>query len=76
MLEFFKYRYGYLKRMCLLPFLFSNANKFTSEGAIALIFNVKEEENCVYFRVTDTGTGIPESKQKKVFERFGKFFST
>ena len=52
--------------------LLSNANKFTSKGSITLSFNVNKEEECVYFRVTDTGTGIPEDKQKKVFERFEK----
>lgn len=52
--------------------LLSNANKFTSKGSITLSFEVNEEEDCVYFRVSDTGTGIPEDKQKKVFERFEK----
>ena len=52
--------------------LLSNANKFTSKGSITLGFEVNEEEDCVYFRVSDTGTGIPEDKQKKVFERFEK----
>ena len=52
--------------------LLSNANKVTSKGSITLSFEVNEEEDCVYFRVSDTGTGIPEDKQKKVFERFEK----
>ncbi|WP_099294241.1 MULTISPECIES: HAMP domain-containing sensor histidine kinase [unclassified Butyricimonas] len=52
--------------------LLSNANKFTPRGSITLAFEVDEKEDCIYFSVTDTGCGIPEEKQKKVFERFEK----
>lgn len=52
--------------------LLSNANKFTEQGSITLGFEINEAEDCVYFSVTDTGRGIPEDKQKKVFERFEK----
>ena len=52
--------------------LLSNANKFTEQGSITLGIEINEEQDCVYFSVTDTGRGIPEDKQKKVFERFEK----
>ena len=52
--------------------LLSNANKFTEQGSITLGFEINEAEDCIYFSVTDTGRGIPEDKQKKVFERFEK----
>ena len=52
--------------------LLSNANKFTDSGKIVLDFSVDEEKQCIIFRVSDTGCGIPEEKQKVVFERFAK----
>lgn len=52
--------------------LLSNANKFTTKGTITLSIEVNEAEENVYFMVTDTGCGIPEDKQQKVFERFEK----
>ncbi len=52
--------------------LLSNANKFTERGSITLGVEIDETRNCIYFSVTDTGRGIPEDKQKKVFERFEK----
>lgn len=52
--------------------LLSNANKFTERGSITLGFDVCEQEDCVYFYVADTGCGIPENKQQRVFERFEK----
>lgn len=52
--------------------LITNANKFTMEGSITLSFKVQKEKNMVCFSVTDTGSGIPEEKQEKVFNRFEK----
>ncbi len=52
--------------------LLSNANKFTWEGKIRLGFTIDEDTDCVIFSVTDTGTGIPLEKQKRIFERFEK----
>jgi CheY-like chemotaxis protein/putative methionine-R-sulfoxide reductase with GAF domain len=61
--------------------LFSNAFKFTSEGSITLTISRPDDqidlshigldrENTIAFSVTDTGIGIPEEKQKVIFEAF------
>lgn len=53
--------------------LLNNALKFTPDGGkISLDYQIDEEEQCVLFYVTDTGTGIPEDKQELVFQRFEK----
>jgi CheY-like chemotaxis protein len=53
--------------------LIGNALKFTSEGSveigIALVSSTATEAR-IQFSVKDTGIGIPEDKQKDVFERF------
>lgn len=49
--------------------LLSNAIKFTpSGGNISVTIEDKESDVCI--RVKDTGKGIPEEKQKSIFERF------
>lgn len=48
--------------------LLSNAIKFTTEGEVAL--NVSRESTGIYFRVKDTGIGISEEGQLKLFEPF------
>lgn len=51
--------------------LLSNAIKFTSEGSITFkIKNNPKTENSIIFSVKDTGIGIPEDKQKIIFEAF------
>ena len=55
----------------VLANLISNSIKFTLNGSI--IFACKEENNELVFSVSDTGTGIPEADQKRIFERFIKF---
>lgn len=55
--------------------LVGNAIKFTSEGEIVLrvAAESKDEETAMLrFSVSDTGIGIPEDKQDKVFEVFGQ----
>lgn len=51
--------------------LMSNAIKFTAEGSIDLnIKNDPKNKNSIIFSVKDTGIGIPEEKQKIIFEAF------
>lgn len=49
--------------------LISNAVKFTAPGGILLI-NIKDKGDKVKIIVEDSGIGIPQNKQKVVFERF------
>lgn len=51
--------------------LLSNALKFTKEGSVAL--NIRkdlENKDFIIFSVKDSGIGIPEDKQKIIFEAF------
>lgn len=48
----------------------SNALKFTAEGDIALHIRNGKDSDTLDFAVSDTGIGIPEDKQKVVFEAF------
>ena len=60
--------------------LLSNAFKFTSEGEVTLSFSAAESRpsgngavmpsRALAIAVTDTGIGIPEDKQKLIFEAF------
>lgn len=53
--------------------LLNNALKFTpTGGSITLDYEIDNEDQCMLFSVTDTGTGIPEDKQALVFQRFEK----
>ncbi len=49
--------------------LVGNAIKFTDEGKVELIFRYKKNNKC-YFEIRDTGIGIKEELQKKIFEPF------
>ena len=51
--------------------LMQNAVKFTEKGCITLGFDLLEGDH-VRIWVKDTGKGIPEEDQKKIFERFVK----
>lgn len=55
----------------VLSNLLSNSTKFTEKGTIT--FSCEKLENEFVFSVSDTGTGIPEDDQKRIFERFTKF---
>lgn len=48
--------------------LLHNAFKFTEEGSV--LVRVSREENNILFEVQDTGIGIAEEDQEKVFEPF------
>lgn len=57
----------------ILENLVSNAIKFTDEGEVVIsVVPVLESDNKVFvlFKVTDTGIGIPEDEQDKLFEPF------
>ena len=51
-----------LKNLC------SNAVKFTEQGEVTL--RVSSDAGAVYFAVSDTGVGIPESQHRNIFEAF------
>ncbi len=53
----------------ILKNLISNAIKFTARGKVSLIIS-NTEEGMLQFNVKDTGIGIPEDKQKLIFEAF------
>ncbi len=53
--------------------LVSNAIKFTESGHVMISIkatNVDAEKASLRFEITDTGIGIPEAIQKKLFEKF------
>jgi signal transduction histidine kinase/ActR/RegA family two-component response regulator len=59
----------------ILTNLVANALKFTAEGHVAIrLFSLQQESGRVLLRceVADTGIGIPESKQKAIFEAFSQ----
>ncbi len=55
--------------MQVLTNFLTNACKFTCRGEIHFGFK-ESEEGMIYVYVTDTGTGIPEDRLAKVFDRF------
>lgn len=55
----------------ILSNLLSNAVKHTNNGKI--IFSCKKSGKQLVFAVKDSGTGIPDEDQDKIFERFTKF---
>ncbi len=53
--------------------LIGNAMKFTSQGMVKITAEVLrqgDEDMDIAFRVKDTGIGIPEDQQKKIFDAF------
>lgn len=55
----------------ILQCLVGNAVKFTPSGSISVECNTNEDGN-VFFSVTDTGKGIPEGDEERIFDRFYK----
>jgi hypothetical protein len=56
----------------VLSNLINNAYKFTDDGEIEFGYELvtKDGKKLLRFQVRDTGIGIPEAKQKIIFERF------
>jgi PAS domain S-box-containing protein len=55
--------------------LVSNAIKFTDSGQVMVSVkptSVSSENVSLYFEITDTGIGIPEKVQKKLFQKFSQ----
>ncbi|MGH9311537.1 MAG: ATP-binding protein [Vicinamibacterales bacterium] len=52
--------------------LLSNALKFTPAGSVVIAATYDEPRNWVAIRVADTGIGIPEADQSRVFEDFSQ----
>ncbi|MBN9298167.1 MAG: response regulator [Filimonas sp.] len=51
--------------------LLSNALKFTSQGYVSLSFdNASNQQGVIAIAVKDTGIGIPQEKQRLIFEAF------
>ncbi|PXX97103.1 hypothetical protein DF185_18970 [Marinifilum breve] len=56
------------KLYAIISNLVKNAIKYTNKGFIE--FGCIENCECMEFYVKDTGIGVPEEKQKQIFERF------
>lgn len=56
------------KLVTIVTNLLNNAFKFTHEGKVE--FSCIKEGDLLRFRVSDTGIGIPEESQGRIFERF------
>lgn len=56
----------------ILTHLLDNAQKFTEEGHIALRCQLDPDKAVINIIVTDTGIGIPEADQERIFEVFEK----
>jgi CheY-like chemotaxis protein/two-component sensor histidine kinase len=62
----------YLRR--IIQNFVSNAVKYTQEGRVLL--SVRPRKGLVYLQVWDTGVGIPEAEQQKVFDDFYRWENT
>ncbi|MCB5160763.1 PAS domain-containing hybrid sensor histidine kinase/response regulator [Marinomonas algarum] len=62
----------YLRR--IIQNFVSNAVKYTRQGRVLL--SVRPRNGVVYLQVWDTGVGIPQSEQKKIFDDFYRWENT
>ena len=56
----------------ILTNLLSNAIKFTNQGEITLLCFPEFEEGLLRIEVTDTGIGLTQQQQEKLFQRFSQ----
>ncbi|MEH6407058.1 MAG: ATP-binding protein [Leeuwenhoekiella sp.] len=56
----------------ILSNLITNAYKFTEKGKITITTAFDEDKNILNFKVIDTGIGIPQNKQKLIFNEFSQ----
>ena len=54
----------------ILVNLIKNAVKFTKEGHVKFVVDFDSEKQVLLFKVEDTGIGIPEEKQDKIFGEY------
>jgi len=54
----------------VLTNLLDNALKFTPSGGQVILSAIRQEDNLITLRVSDTGPGIPDEYREKIFERF------
>ncbi|MCX2980800.1 response regulator [Halieaceae bacterium IMCC14734] len=57
----------------ILVNLLGNAIKYTLAGSVDLTvskYSLTEENQCLYFRITDSGVGIPQDMQSRIFDEF------
>ncbi len=52
--------------------LMNNALKYTETGSVNFGYEIFDDTKLVEFYIKDTGIGIPEEKQKEIFQRFSK----
>lgn len=56
--------------------LLSNAIKFTHEGRVVLVVKLSMDNAQLIIVVSDSGTGIPEEEQEKIFGEFARLSGT
>ncbi len=57
----------------ILMNLIGNSEKFTEEGSIDITAKIKKQEDeitWIEFKITDTGSGIPQEKLELIFQKF------
>lgn len=56
----------------LISNLLNNAAKFTTQGYILITTNLAKDNDMVEISVADTGEGVPDGMEERIFERFVK----
>lgn len=58
-----------LKIRQILTNLISNGIKYTMQGKVSCLIKINDLHN-LYFKISDTGLGIPESMQSNIFKKY------